>query len=88
MQHDLDGKCIFFSEKLRHGIQMHSGSETAPDRRWCRDAQGTAAAAQTDRGAPTTNVPIGAQVKSTATEIERKIFHLCGLLVRLDRPMR
>ena len=22
------------------------------------------------------------QVKSTATEIERKIFHLCGLLVR------
>lgn len=29
-----------------------------------------------------------AQVKSTATEIERKIFHLCGLLVRLHRPMR
>ena len=44
----------FFSEKLRHDIQMHSGSETAPDRRWCRDAQGTPAGAQTDRGAPTT----------------------------------
>ena len=43
-----------FSEKLRHDIQMHSGSETAPDRRWCRDAQGTPAGAQTDRGAPTT----------------------------------
>ena len=77
---------FFFPEKLRHDIQMHSGSETAPDRRWCRDAQGTPAGAQTDP--PTTNVPIGAQVKSTATEIERKIFHLCGLLVRLHRPMR